>query len=201
MTALKPIESRKVLGVPSEKYPVNKVCAHPECTEPAQGVHHIFPRSLTKSTSYFVSVDGAEPIPHAVGLCGSGTTGHHGDLEEHRAWVKLEDDVYVWYDRAPTEGLVNFEEWVKRGALNPQPGSQDGKTKRRKPKARSTEDKRETETFTIRAPKGEPNMLPETVGYAQEAYAKAAELDRDAYPYETVLACVLEFIENHPVKP
>lgn len=141
MTALKPIENLRVKGVPSTKYPTNDRCAHPDCTEPAGSVHHIFPRSLIGNGSYFVLIeqeDGSgQIVPHAVGLCGSGTTGHHGDLEEHRSWVKLEGNEYVWYDRVPPtdpqdEIPEEWQEWVEIGPLNPQPGSREGKPKRRR---------------------------------------------------------------------
>jgi hypothetical protein len=154
MTALKPIENRRVRGVASETYPVNKTCSHPECSEPvtlkANGdptVHHIFPRSLTKSASYFVEIteDEGKPkiIPHATGLCGSGTSGHHGEVELHDAWIKLEDGVYVWYDRG--EG----DEWIKVGPLNPQPGSTDGKPKRKRLKG---EKRKKRKTISLRVP-------------------------------------------------
>lgn len=144
MSALKPIEKRGVRAVPAERYPSNTVCAHPDCSNPVDlrpdgtpTVHHCFPRSQTKGDSYFVSIEDADPIPHAVGLCGSGTTGHHGDVEEHRGWIKLEDGVWNWYEREergmaddtdPTTELM----WVLVGPLNPQPGSVEAKPKRRK---------------------------------------------------------------------
>lgn len=158
MSALKPIERRKVRAVESASYPSNLTCAHPECTEKVQlrpdgtpTVHHCFPRSQTKSASYFVVVtddDGFDsaPIPHAVGLCGSGTTGHHGDVEDHRSWIKYEEGVWNWYERRAADetsevGGVELhipytsafdDEWVLVGPLNPQPGSVEGKPKRRK---------------------------------------------------------------------
>ncbi len=133
-------------------------------------MHHIFPRSLTRSSSYFVEItDGPVDdhqrtvvIPHAVGLCGSGTTGHHGDVEEHRAWIKLEDGVYVWYDRGGEEkkqGWLDDPEyrpldfvnatWDSLGPLNPQPGSVEGKPKRKRFKG---EARRKRKTISIRVP-------------------------------------------------
>jgi hypothetical protein len=132
---LKPLEQIwGVRGVAAEKYPINKHCAHPGCNEPVHGAHHVFPRSMTKSDSYFVEItqpDGKIVIPHAVGLCGSGTTGHHGAVEHHDAWIKLEDGVFVWYERKPDEdSIVGGTDWRKLGPLNPQPGSQDARRKR-----------------------------------------------------------------------
>ena len=128
ITALKPIDQVwGIRGVAAERYPLNQHCAHPICNNPVSGAHHIFPRSMTKSDSYFVEIDtgrGKVVIPHAVGLCGSGTTGHHGDVEEHRAWIKLEEGGrFVWYER-------HEDDWKTLGALNPQPGSRDPKRKR-----------------------------------------------------------------------
>jgi hypothetical protein len=133
-------------------------------------VHHVFPCSQTKSDSYFVLLTEQErgagewqypdPIPHAVGLCGSGTTGHHGDVEEHRAWIRLEDGEFVWYDRqktpqeatgaplTPSEG-----EWVRLGSLNPQPGSREGKPKRRRT-VKGTKERAARKTVSIRLPEG-----------------------------------------------
>jgi hypothetical protein len=137
MTPLKPIEQVwGIRGVAAEKYPLNKRCAHPACNEPVTGAHHCFPRSQTKSDSYFVEIDtgeGKTVIPHAVGLCGSGTTGHHGDVEEHRGWIKLEDGNFIWYERADIGDRghpYQMEDWKKTGPLNPQPGSRDPRRKR-----------------------------------------------------------------------
>lgn len=190
MSALKPLENRNVRGVASETYPTNKICAHPECTEPATNVHHCFPRSQIKSDSYFVeflyaankkaedlypTIDDALNlhgdaktktvrlsggyevysviIPHAVGLCGSGTTGHHGDAEEHRAWIKYEGGEFVWYERETRDdgsGDGPYESgWAKIGPLNPQPGSRSGPAKR--PRFRG-EAKRVRKTLTVRVP-------------------------------------------------
>jgi hypothetical protein len=54
MTALKPLENRRVRAVPSERYPLNKKCAHPECNEDAVDPHHAFPRSAIGGDSWFV---------------------------------------------------------------------------------------------------------------------------------------------------
>lgn len=173
MTALKPIENRRVRGVAAESYPSNRICAHPDCDKPVDlrpsgepTVHHIFPRSLTKSDSYFVEIqeeneagdEFSSILPHAVGLCGSGTTEHHGDVEEHRGWIKLEDGVFNWYDRiAPTdphdEIPEDWEEWVLVGPLNPQPGSVEGKPKKKRT-VRGTAERTERKTVSVRLPEG-----------------------------------------------
>lgn len=114
--------------------------------------------------SYFVEITPAEGkskiIPHAIGLCGSGTTGHHGDVEEHRAWIKLEDGEFVWYDRqnTPQESTgasltASEDEWVRLGGLNPQPGSREGKPKRKRT-VKGTEERAARKTVSIRLPEG-----------------------------------------------
>lgn len=153
MTALKPLENLRVHGVQHmETYPLNAVCAHPECTERAVDPHHCFPRSQIGNKYWFVVFDDVErrvggvdlkipysatgPWPHVVGLCRE----HHNAVEAHRAWIKLgKDGVFVWYDRVdanegdPQNDIAFDGDWFhKVGPLNPQPGSQEGKTKRKK---------------------------------------------------------------------
>ncbi len=185
MTALKPIENRNVRAVASETYPSNLICAHPDCTEKVQlrsdgtpTVHHIFPRGQIKGKSYFVAItedEAVEIVPHAVGLCGSGTTGHHGDVEEHRAWIKLEDGVYVWYDRYAGEA------WVELGPLNPQPGSREGKAKRRK---FSGEAKRKRVNWQVRVPADQEDGAGILDDGLEEAY-KIVCKDSDIEPDES----------------
>jgi hypothetical protein len=154
MTPLKPIENTtRVRGVPSKRYPLNTVCAHPDCTRTDVTAHHIFGRPRGQdSDSWFVAIPKPEApegaygdalvdevvniIPHATGLCGSGTTGHHGEVESHDAWIKYEDGEFVWYERG--YDLENHLEpvWRRLGPLNPQPGSVEGKPKR-KPRDKS----------------------------------------------------------------
>ncbi len=173
MTALKPIENRRVRAVASERYPLNEICAHPECSEPTADPHHAFPRSAIGGDSWFVVIDftlhestgaggdvhplsDAVPIPHVTGLCRD----HHDDVEEHRAWIKLEEGVWVWYDRAveidgvllPDIGDGREIKWRELGPLNPQPGSRTGKPKRRKFKG---EARRKRATISIKVPQDE----------------------------------------------
>ena len=175
MTALKPVENTtEVRGVPSKRYPLNLICAHPECHERAESAHHIFGRPPgPDSDSWFVSLPGElgdnDPlvIPHATGLCGSGTTGHHGDVEEHRAWIRYESGEYVWYEWEAWDGEEDQAEWAERvhwkylGRLNPQPGSVEGKPKRRKPKENGGEPRKQ-KTFSVKLPYNDDN-LPEEV--------------------------------------
>lgn len=150
---------------------MNRVCAHPECTELVTlrpsgepTVHHIFPRSMIGNDSYFVEITApngeSKIIPHAIGLCGSGTTGHHGDVEEHRAWIKLEEGEFVWYERqnTPQEATgaalsPSDDEWVRLGVLNPQPGSREGRPKRKRT-VKGTTERAERKTVSVRLPEG-----------------------------------------------
>jgi hypothetical protein len=175
LTALKPIENRRVRGVASERYPLNKKCAHPECNEDTVDPHHCFPRSEIGNDSWFVQwqidpetlgppeievgdsrigwVDGegryySPALPHVAGLCRE----HHDAVEEHRAWIKLEEGVFVWYDRNSSQSVLpdsRASEWDLVGPLNPQPGSREGKPKRRKFQG---EKKRKRKTISVRVP-------------------------------------------------
>jgi hypothetical protein len=161
MSALKPIENARVVGIAAEQYPLNVVCGHPDCDEPAVDPHHCFPRSRQVGGSYFVAItfdtnDEAKAfgdlmrvrplkvapktvvIPHVTGLCRA----HHDIVEDHGAWIKLEDGVWNWYDR---EG----EEWSLVGPLAPQPGSADGKKRRKRFKG---EARRKRRVISIKVP-------------------------------------------------
>jgi len=211
VTALKPIENRPVRAVASERYPLNKVCAHPECTEPAVDPHHAFPRSAIGGDSWFVGIDyldqppetwpkeglveGILIIPHVTGLCRA----HHDDVEEHRAWIKLEVDVWLWYDRSETtdrHGPEEFEEnWKEIGALSPQPGSAEGKTKRKK-RATTTEESRARETYSVKKPIGEENVIPELMELAKEKLTKAYGPGEPVTDYITLVAALKALIES-----
>lgn len=176
MTALKPIENRLVRAVASERYPLNKKCAHPECNEAAVDPHHAFPRSAIGGDSWFVEIlddcrndtngDGDCPccargianrnmacrevsiVPHVTGLCRA----HHDAVEEHDAWIKFEDGMWNWYDREVHDdgsGDGPYDTWIPLGPLNPQPGSVEGKPKRRKYQG---EARKQRKTVTIRVP-------------------------------------------------
>jgi hypothetical protein len=170
VTALKPTETAYVRGVASTRYPPNKQCGHPTCTEPAQSNHHIFPRGSIGNDSWFVEIRSEQSetkldrvsskgIPHVIGLCGDGTRGHHGDLEEHRSWIKLDEEGnFVWFDRiAPTDPYdeipEDWQQWTEVGRLNPQPGSVEGKPKRKRTQ-KGTEERTARKTVSVRLPEG-----------------------------------------------
>lgn len=173
MTALAPMEDRRVRGVAARRYPLNKVCAHPECAEPAVDPHHAFPRSAIGNDSWFVVLGDLtevneekgggfrNAIPHVTGLCRA----HHDAVEIHDAWIKLEEGVWIWHDRGgrekeqgwledpdyrPLEG--KDIEWEELGPLNPQPGSVEGKAKRRRFKG---EARRKRATISVKVPQDE----------------------------------------------
>lgn len=177
MTAIRPAETRRVRGVSSERYPLNRVSAHPESDKATDDPHHIFARSFIIGDSWFVSLtfnteeearavvgpdvkihyqDGefrTEAIPHVAGL----SRDEHEAVEQHRAWIKLENGVFNWYDRQPPtdphdELPDEWTEWVLAGELNPQPGSVEGKPKRKK---RAKQPARPGQMFSCRVPKDE----------------------------------------------
>lgn len=187
MTPLKPLENRRVRGVPSERYPLNEKCAHPECTDPVADPHHTFPRSQIGNDSWFVDIalehtledDWHGPIPHVTGLCRP----HHDLVESHAAWIKLEDGEFVWYDRFEGENYPD-DGWVGLGPLNPQPGSREGKPKRRKFKG---EARKARKTISIRVPN---DAEEDGAGLLDEALAQLeAKLGHDPArpPYYTIM--------------
>ena len=151
MTPIPPLEGR-VRGVSADRYPLNRICAQPQCTEETADPHHCFARSQISNDSWFVAfVESAtslsEPIPHVTGLCRA----HHDAVEDHDAWIKLEDDSFVWYDRGEIPGMGDtVSGWHRIGLLNPQPGSREGKPKRSPYKG---EERRQRATITLRVPK------------------------------------------------
>jgi hypothetical protein len=219
VTALKPIENRNVRGVASERYPINKKCAHPECSEPAT-VHHIFPRSMIKSDSYFVEIhtglqeadsgpmgdaddwkDEVIVIPHAVGLCGSGTTGHHGDVEEHRAWIKYEDGEFVWYDRDESgksePGEPGVPAFDRLGPLNPQPGSREGKPKRKRYTGQA---RRQRVNWQVKVPKDAQEDGAGILDDLLEQCKDALGVEQDFPTYHTLTKVIYDWLTGGTAK-
>lgn len=116
---LSPSENRNVIGVPATRYKINTVCAHPDCSQQSEpGAHHCFRRSQIIGDSYFVSIDGSDPIPHAVGLCSD----HHRQITDNAAWIRLrEDGIFCWWSEdGQDEDKTKL--WLDYGPLDPQPG-------------------------------------------------------------------------------
>jgi len=156
MTALKPIEYRNIKGISATKYKVNDICSVPGCnrTRGDKG-HHIFPRSQIGNDSYFVLVgmgDTNFTIPHVTGLCSE----HHTQVEIHDAWIKLEDDLFVWYEREkPANRETSSKNFIKVGPLDPQPGVRvkgaSGSPKKKREKNKG-EKKRNRRTLAFSVP-------------------------------------------------
>jgi hypothetical protein len=184
MTALKPVEAMRVHGVMADRYPLNKTCAHPSCKEPAADPHHIFPRSQIGNDSWFVTVEDSEPIPHVTGLCRV----HHDDLEEHRAWVRLEEDVFNWYVRKD-------DDWLFRGKLNPQPPGAEAKPKRSPVQG---EERRQRKTISLRIPTDEQE---DGAGLLEDALEQAEErlgYEKPRPPYYTIMDSLNAMILHGP---
>ncbi len=226
MTAIKPIENRRVRGVPSERYPLSTVTSHPENKEDGTEAHHCFPRSQQIGSSWFVEIafdskkeaeeqaalmgvkafrqpfqrtpkgedDGANwvvVIPHVVNL----TADEHKAVETHQAKILLEDGVWVWYDRGAShekDGVTDGEatEWIKVGALNPQPGSREGKPK--KARGAKKEKARARVNWQMRVPADElengAGLMDDYVETGRElAIALGAPVEADTPPYHVVI--------------
>jgi hypothetical protein len=209
MTPIFPCEGRLVRSVASERYPSNKVCSHPECAHDADDQHHIFARSQIAGDSYFVEItdpaDGTVAvIPHVTGLCRA----HHGDVEEHRAWIRLEEGVFNWYDRGPSfavtenwagimvEHEVGGHNWHLVGPLNPQPGSVEHKPKRKK---RAQQPARKKAVYSIRVPKDEAEdgyeVLDSLIDSVRDKYGPELGWTDTAPGYFVVVAALVKALQ------
>lgn len=199
MTALKPIESWDVTAVSDHdeerkllrKAVVSPFCCHPDCTNASEGAHHTFPRSFINSTSWFVRIPGEDrPVLHVAGLCGSGTTGHHGDVEEHRAWIKYEDGIWNWYER-------EADDWQFVGPLDPQPGKQGVKKPRRRKKG---EERKARKTISIRVPAeaGEDGagVLDDLIQTGRELWAPELGWSENVPPYYVIVAAFAKAFQS-----
>lgn len=202
---LAPIENRNVRAVPSERYPLNKFCASPlsDPDTPATEPHHCFRRSQIGGDSWFVEItegtDEENPvvIPHVVGLSHEA----HRQVTEHEAWIKLEDGVWNWYERLGNSGSVTDSngvtteiEWICAGPLNPQPGSVEGKPKRKRFKG---EAKRQRKTVSIRIPEGyEAETYDEKLAQATEIVSRELGMP-NPYPFIVIDAALQHFIEAY----
>ncbi len=208
MTALKPLEDLRVRGVASRRYPLNKKCAHPECSEAAVDPHHAFPRSQIGNDSWFVLLGGddvtptsderggghRQAIPHVTGLCRM----HHDAVEIHAAWIKLEEGEWRWYDHrfadiAERDEKVEPRDWEYLGPLNPQPGSVEGRAKRKKFKG---EARRNRTTISIKVPKDDQEdggaLFDEAIETLRERYNPESNLP----VYNVIMLALLFTILN-----
>jgi len=201
MTPLKPLENLRVSGVMATRYQLNKKCAQPECSEDAVDAHHCFPRSQIGNDFWFVEVEEWEetkflhPLAHVTGLCRA----HHDAVEAHAAWIKLEDGVWNWYDRggfdAAMAGDPMYESgWTKIGPLNPQPGSREGKPKRKKFQG---EARRQRKTVSVKVPNDEQEngagLLDEQLELAGEILVKQGLYSEPPPTYYRLMAALIFF--------
>lgn len=218
MSALKPIENARVIGIAAEAYPLNVVCSHPECSEDATDPHHCFPRSRQIGGSYFVAITfdtqaeakrfadlmrvrplkvapNTVVIPHATGLCRA----HHDNVEQHDAWIKLENGVWNWYDRDANQPVSDdWKEWVLVGPLSPQPGSVEGKKKRKK---FAGEARRKRRTISVRVPDDTENGGEIWDATLEDVKAKLVRMELydhdDKIPvYEALIAALTDWLAS-----
>ncbi len=198
MTALRPIESHEVTAVTNHEeerkllrgYVLSTVCCHPECNRTDVTAHHLFSRSKINDSSWFVRIPGEDkPVLHVAGLCGSGTTGHHGDVEEHRGWVRVEDGVWNWYERTvdadSPRGFGN-EGWGLVGPLDPQPGKHT-----RKARKREKQPSRSRKTVTVNVPQDEQEdgagVLDELISVGRDQWAEEMGWSSSVPAYHVVV--------------
>ena len=200
MTAIPPIEYARIKGVQTGIYTANReACSHPDCAEPVPDRgHHIWARSKIGNGHYFVMAYDENdqplwphPIPHVTGLCRT----HHDQVEHHSAWIRLSDDgIFTWYDRVEGE-----QEWVKIGALDPQPG---GRQKVRKPRKKfQGEARRNRLTISYKVPKDEQEdgagLIDEALQQFEEALGYGDNPRPNYYSYLNALQIATIAVRDH----
>ena len=202
-------------GVESARYPLGTTTSYPDNDAEGTEAHHCFPRSQQIGDSWFVeitydskkeaeeqaallavkAVKTGHPggwgvvIPHVVNL----TMEEHSRVEMHDAKILLEDGVWVWYDaQKQNNDKDDHPEWVKIGALNPQPGSREGKPKKKRRKKAEGEVLRNRGTWQVRVPKDEiedgANLLDEDVEVLRDLLIalEAPGVNADSPTYQIV---------------
>lgn len=188
MTLL-PTDTRDVKGVAAERYPLNKVDAKPGSFEDAVDAHHCFRRSAIGNDSWFVSIDGEDPIPHVVGL----SRASHDEVTSNEAWIKYEDGVFVWYERDLVREIAE-PEWRRVGPLDPQPG-QLYKSEKKKKRAYKGEKARNRTTWSVRVPKDAQEDGIEVLKTLVELAAeKIPGRDADTPPYYILVEALSIFV-------
>ena len=189
---LSPVDSRDVKGVPSTRYKINPTCAHPECAEPSEpGAHHAFRRSQIIGDSYFVSIDGGDPIPHAVGLCSE----HHRQITDNQAWIRLVEDSFVWYDE-DGYGDDGLKGWRELGPLDPQPSQLQKSPRQRAKKVKGEGERRPSQVLSVRCPK---DAAEDGVALLRELIAQAGEKigrDPDCPIYFVLMEVLAVFVRD-----
>ena len=189
---LSPVGSRDVRGVPSTRYKINPTCAHPECAEPSEpGSHHCFRRSQIIGDSYFVSIDGGDPIPHAVGLCSE----HHRQITDNQSWIRLEKETFVWYDE-DGYGHDGLKNWLVIGPLDPQPSQLQKSSRQRAKKVKGDSERRPSQVLSVRCPK---DAAEDGVALLRELIAQAGEKigrDPDCPIYFVLMEVLAVFVRD-----
>jgi hypothetical protein len=212
VTAIKPVETRRVVAVAAETYPMNTQCAWPDCTEDAHDPHHAFPRSATGGDSYFVAITFdtyedaiavvgkgikvtevpgfgwvTDPIPHATGLCRE----HHNLVESRVAKITLEGGKWLaWEGNDGKDGNKGAgAAMTEVGELQPQPGARLASKKRKRFKG---EKRRKRRTISIRVPNDEQE---DGAGLLDEKFDSMRELlgEDETYPPYYVISAALDY--------
>lgn len=204
MTAIKPAETRRVVAVAAETYPVNAHCAWPDSDAEAVDPHHCFPRSSIGGDSYFVSLtfdtyeqavevvgkgvgvtevqqrDGSvwvtDPIPHVTGL----SRDIHEAVEKKQKKISLINGKWLAFDK-DAEG-----KWVELGELSPQPGARGGKKRKRF----KGEKRRKRKTISIRVPQDEQEDGAGLLDEKLEAMREVLGQDESYPPYYCISAAL-----------
>ena len=203
MTAIKPAETRRVVAVAAETYPVNAQCAWPDSDAEAVDPHHCFPRSAIGGDSYFVSmtfdtyeqavevvgkgtsvteVPGmgwvTDPIPHVVGL----SREVHEAVEKKQKKILLVGGEWIAWDKT-AEG-----EWVEAGELSPQPGARGAKKRKRF----KGEKRRKRKTISFRVPDDEQEDGAGLLDEKAESLRKLLGQD-ETYPFYYVVSAAFDY--------
>jgi len=123
---LRPYSSFEVRGHPGKPYAPNPVCAAPGCFLRSVHAHHILARSaLRGQPNNWVEFPDGTVVGNLTSLC----LMHHnqvtGELGGHRARIQFDQGLFWWLGRSAVGDANRYEsfavEWVKVGALDPQP--------------------------------------------------------------------------------
>jgi hypothetical protein len=116
------------------------------------------------------------PLAHVTGLCRE----HHDAVEAHEAWIQLDEETleFFWYDAGDLA-----DEWVRVGALDPQPGGREKNHRPRRKRFVSDDDLRKRRSVSIKLPIDVDglywkNLLTE---------AEKVELSQDDTPFDRTL--------------
>jgi len=160
---LAPTTEVGVRGEPGKAYELSERCSAPGCFLPSAHGHHLFPRSYLRGQPYeWVRLPDGTVVGNRTGLCVMHHNAVTGEVGGHKAWIQFDQGIFWWLGRASSG------EWVKIGALDPQPPGVEpgaGDTARVTPapdqacptcghsrKARTPAPRRKSKTWTIDVP-------------------------------------------------